>query len=77
MQLDLDRDNGKYLSPDADKSVRNLYTFHRYNLKNEVLALAGYLFDLIGDLFPFFRRAPPPPTLPALLSRAAGHDILL
>jgi len=28
LQLDLDRDNGKYLSPDADRSVRNLYTLH-------------------------------------------------
>ncbi|XP_047333400.1 ubiquitin C-terminal hydrolase 12-like isoform X1 [Impatiens glandulifera] len=28
LQLDLDRDNGKYLSPEADKSVRNLYTLH-------------------------------------------------
>lgn len=30
LQLDLDRENGKYLSPDADKSVRNLYTLHRF-----------------------------------------------
>jgi len=28
LQLDLDRDNGKYLSPDADRSVRDLYTLH-------------------------------------------------
>ncbi|CAN7107268.1 unnamed protein product [Brassica rapa subsp. narinosa] len=28
LELDLDRDNRKYLSPDADKSVRNLYTLH-------------------------------------------------
>ncbi|KAJ1285596.1 hypothetical protein BS78_03G290900 [Paspalum vaginatum] len=28
LQLDLDKDNGKYLSPEADKSVRNLYTLH-------------------------------------------------
>ncbi|KAK7393143.1 hypothetical protein VNO78_21621 [Psophocarpus tetragonolobus] len=28
LQLDLDRDNGKYLSPEADKSIRNLYTLH-------------------------------------------------
>ncbi|MQL74619.1 hypothetical protein Taro_006967, partial [Colocasia esculenta] len=28
VQLDLDRDNGKYLSPEADRSVRNLYTLH-------------------------------------------------
>ncbi|CAI8597772.1 unnamed protein product [Vicia faba] len=27
-QLDLDREDGKYLSPDADRSVRNLYTLH-------------------------------------------------
>ncbi|KAH7866206.1 hypothetical protein Vadar_017070 [Vaccinium darrowii] len=28
LQLDLDIENGKYLSPDADRSVRNLYTLH-------------------------------------------------
>ncbi|CAM0905418.1 unnamed protein product [Alopecurus aequalis] len=28
LQLDLDRDDGKYLSPDADRNVRNLYTLH-------------------------------------------------
>ncbi|CAN8259679.1 unnamed protein product [Cochlearia groenlandica] len=28
LQLDLDRENRKYLSPDADTSVRNLYTLH-------------------------------------------------
>ncbi|KAJ6827494.1 ubiquitin carboxyl-terminal hydrolase 12-like [Iris pallida] len=28
VQLDLDRENGKYLSPDADRTVRNLYTLH-------------------------------------------------
>ncbi|KAA8518418.1 hypothetical protein F0562_015892 [Nyssa sinensis] len=28
LQLDLDRENGKYLSPDADRSVRNIYTLH-------------------------------------------------
>ncbi|KAE9619222.1 putative ubiquitinyl hydrolase 1 [Lupinus albus] len=28
LQLDLDRDDGKYLSPEADNSVRNLYTLH-------------------------------------------------
>ncbi|TYK21699.1 ubiquitin carboxyl-terminal hydrolase 13-like isoform X2 [Cucumis melo var. makuwa] len=28
LQLDLDRENGKYLSPEADKTVRNLYTLH-------------------------------------------------
>ncbi|KAK4772063.1 hypothetical protein SAY86_013838 [Trapa natans] len=28
LQLDLDRENGKYLSPEADRNVRNLYTLH-------------------------------------------------
>ncbi|OIT27340.1 PREDICTED: ubiquitin carboxyl-terminal hydrolase 12-like [Nicotiana attenuata] len=28
LELDLDRESGKYLSPDADRSVRNLYTLH-------------------------------------------------
>ncbi|XWS08168.1 hypothetical protein CRYUN_Cryun41cG0057300 [Craigia yunnanensis] len=28
LQLDLDRENGKYLSPEANRSVRNLYTLH-------------------------------------------------
>ncbi|PKU64417.1 ubiquitin carboxyl-terminal hydrolase 13 isoform X2 [Dendrobium catenatum] len=28
LQLNLDRDNRKYLSPDADHTVRNLYTLH-------------------------------------------------
>ncbi|KAL0008200.1 hypothetical protein SO802_009702 [Lithocarpus litseifolius] len=28
LELDLDRENGKYLSPDADKNVRNLYILH-------------------------------------------------
>ncbi|KAJ6796532.1 ubiquitin carboxyl-terminal hydrolase 12-like [Iris pallida] len=28
VQLDLDRENGKYLSPDADRTIRNLYTLH-------------------------------------------------
>ncbi|XP_066396753.1 ubiquitin C-terminal hydrolase 12-like isoform X2 [Miscanthus floridulus] len=28
LQLDLDRDDGKFLSPDADRNVRNLYTLH-------------------------------------------------
>ncbi|CAM0949865.1 unnamed protein product [Alopecurus aequalis] len=28
LQLDLDRDDGKYLTPDADRSIRNLYTLH-------------------------------------------------
>ncbi|XP_031094460.1 ubiquitin carboxyl-terminal hydrolase 12-like [Ipomoea triloba] len=28
LQLDLDRENGKYLSPEANRSIRNLYTLH-------------------------------------------------
>ncbi|KAL5720642.1 ubiquitinyl hydrolase 1 [Ranunculus cassubicifolius] len=28
LTLDLDREDGKYLSPDADRTVRNLYTLH-------------------------------------------------
>ncbi|KAL6614421.1 hypothetical protein ACP70R_036691 [Stipagrostis hirtigluma subsp. patula] len=28
LHLDLDREEGKYLSPDADRKVRNLYTLH-------------------------------------------------
>ncbi|CAL5343071.1 unnamed protein product [Camellia sinensis] len=28
LQLDLDREDGRYLSPEADRSVRNLYTLH-------------------------------------------------
>ncbi|TYI80378.1 hypothetical protein E1A91_D05G083500v1 [Gossypium mustelinum] len=35
LQLDLDRDDGKYLSPEADRSVRNLYTLHRYKFDDE------------------------------------------
>ncbi|KAG6527112.1 hypothetical protein ZIOFF_009205 [Zingiber officinale] len=35
LQLDLDKDNGKYLSPDADRRVRNLYTLHRFKFDDE------------------------------------------
>ncbi|KAG6484795.1 hypothetical protein ZIOFF_053320 [Zingiber officinale] len=35
LQLDLDRDNGRYLSPDADRRVCNLYTLHRYKFDDE------------------------------------------
>ncbi|XVF24606.1 hypothetical protein REPUB_Repub13aG0141800 [Reevesia pubescens] len=35
LQLDLDRENGKYLSPEADRSVRNLYTLHRFKFDDE------------------------------------------
>ncbi|KAF5930201.1 hypothetical protein HYC85_031074 [Camellia sinensis] len=34
-QLDLDRENGKYLSPEANRSIRNLYTLHRYKFDDE------------------------------------------
>lgn len=43
LQLDLDRENRKYLSPEADKSVRNLYTLHRYSCLYML-----YLVMLIG-----------------------------
>lgn len=33
LQLDLDRNDGKYLSPDADRRVRNLYTLHRSDVE--------------------------------------------
>ncbi|XP_057990811.1 ubiquitin C-terminal hydrolase 12-like isoform X3 [Hevea brasiliensis] len=32
LQLDLDREDGKYLSPEAERSVRNLYTLHSSQL---------------------------------------------
>ncbi|XP_042049770.1 ubiquitin C-terminal hydrolase 12-like isoform X4 [Salvia splendens] len=35
LQLDLDRENRKYLSPEADSSVRNLYTLHRFKFDDE------------------------------------------
>ncbi|KAF9592304.1 hypothetical protein IFM89_013530 [Coptis chinensis] len=35
LTLDLDRENGKYLSPDADRGVRNLYTLHRFKFDDE------------------------------------------
>ncbi|KMZ73737.1 hypothetical protein ZOSMA_141G00070 [Zostera marina] len=34
LQLDLDIDNGKYLSPEADRRVRNLYTLHSVLVHN-------------------------------------------
>eukprot|EP00850_Spirogloea_muscicola_P023127 SM000331S12523 [mRNA] locus=s331:27091:34038:- [translate_table: standard] len=34
-ELNLDREDGKYLSPDADRSVRNLFTLHRIMFDNE------------------------------------------
>ena len=30
----MDRENGKYLSPDADRRVRNLYTLHSVLVHN-------------------------------------------
>ncbi|RRT65280.1 hypothetical protein B296_00018049 [Ensete ventricosum] len=35
LQLDLDKDDGKYLSPEADRRVRNLYTLHRFKFDDE------------------------------------------
>ncbi|KAI3961734.1 hypothetical protein MKW92_024753 [Papaver armeniacum] len=58
LQLDLDRENGKYLSPDADRGVRNLYTLHsgvhgghyyafigQPSLINAVLDVSRFKFD--------------------------------
>ncbi|KAL3620230.1 ubiquitin carboxyl-terminal hydrolase 13 [Castilleja foliolosa] len=47
LQLDLDRDNGKYLSPEADRRVRNLYTLH------SVLVHSGGVHD--GHYHAFIR----------------------
>ncbi|XP_071724794.1 ubiquitin C-terminal hydrolase 12-like isoform X2 [Rutidosis leptorrhynchoides] len=47
LQLDLDRENGKYLSPEADRSVRNLYTLH------SVLVHSGGLHG--GHYYAFIR----------------------
>ncbi|XP_076950062.1 ubiquitin C-terminal hydrolase 12-like [Bidens hawaiensis] len=47
LELDLDRDGGKYLSPDADKSFRNLYTLH------SVLVHSGGISD--GHYYAFIR----------------------
>uniref|UniRef100_A0A161ZXS1 ubiquitinyl hydrolase 1 n=1 Tax=Daucus carota subsp. sativus TaxID=79200 RepID=A0A161ZXS1_DAUCS len=35
LELDLDIEDGKYLSPDADRSIRNLYTLHRFKFDDE------------------------------------------
>ncbi|KAA8544396.1 hypothetical protein F0562_022408 [Nyssa sinensis] len=34
LQLDLDRENGKYLSPEANRSIQNLYTLHSVLVHN-------------------------------------------
>ncbi|XP_010497825.1 PREDICTED: ubiquitin carboxyl-terminal hydrolase 13-like [Camelina sativa] len=34
LELDLDKENGKYLSTDADRSIRNLYTLHSVIVHN-------------------------------------------
>nr|XP_025887466.1 ubiquitin carboxyl-terminal hydrolase 13-like isoform X1 [Solanum lycopersicum] len=47
LQLDLDRENGKYLSPEADRTVRNLYTLH------SVLAHGGSVTG--GHYYAFIR----------------------
>jgi hypothetical protein len=49
LQLDLDRENGKYLSPDADRSVRNLYTLHRFAAK-AVSSVCLFLLHLQSDM---------------------------
>ncbi|XVE75807.1 hypothetical protein DITRI_Ditri12bG0121700 [Diplodiscus trichospermus] len=49
LQLDLDKDNGKYLSPEADRSVRNLYTLH------SVLVHSGGVHG--GHYYAFIRPA--------------------
>ncbi|RZR93642.1 hypothetical protein BHM03_00022182 [Ensete ventricosum] len=46
LQLDLDKDNGKYLSPEADRRVRNLYTLH--SVKLLVLTTIGRHFILFA-----------------------------
>ncbi|KAE9589796.1 putative ubiquitinyl hydrolase 1 [Lupinus albus] len=47
LQLDLDRDNGKYLSPEADRSVRNLYTLHRSVLVHSGGVNGGHYYAYI------------------------------
>ncbi|KAK1409859.1 hypothetical protein QVD17_36388 [Tagetes erecta] len=47
LELDLDRENGKYVSPDADKSIRNLYTLH------SVLVHSGGMYG--GHYYVFIR----------------------
>lgn len=42
LQLDLDRDDGKYLSPDADRRVRNLYTLHRSDERFDATSYQSY-----------------------------------
>ncbi|PWZ40553.1 Ubiquitin carboxyl-terminal hydrolase 12 [Zea mays] len=52
LQLDLDRDNGKYLSPDADRNVRNLYTLHSLLDVDDILAIKAIrcvVVDLIDS----------------------------
>ncbi|KAL5553895.1 hypothetical protein UlMin_041296 [Ulmus minor] len=47
LQLDLDREEGKYLSPNADRSIRNLYTLH------SVLVHSGGVHG--GDYYAYIR----------------------
>ncbi|OEL33203.1 Ubiquitin carboxyl-terminal hydrolase 12, partial [Dichanthelium oligosanthes] len=49
LQLDLDRDGGKYLAPDADRSTRNLYALH------SVLVHSGGVHG--GHYYAFIRPA--------------------
>ncbi|KAL0336707.1 UNVERIFIED_CONTAM: Ubiquitin carboxyl-terminal hydrolase 12 [Sesamum radiatum] len=48
LQLDLDRDNGRYLSPEADRRVRNLYILHGSFLEYffHTCKTLGYIFIL-------------------------------
>ncbi|KAD4584001.1 hypothetical protein E3N88_21602 [Mikania micrantha] len=47
LQLDLDRENGKYLSPQADRSVRNLYTLHSVLVHSGGILLGGHYIAYI------------------------------
>ncbi|WJX24295.1 CSN-associated deubiquitinating enzyme Ubp12 [Trifolium repens] len=46
LQLDLDRDNGEYLSPDADRNVRSLYTLHSVMVHSGGVH-GGHYYDFI------------------------------
>ncbi|GER44811.1 ubiquitin carboxyl-terminal hydrolase, partial [Striga asiatica] len=46
LELDLDRDNGKYLSPEADRSVRNLYMLHSVLVHSDGVH-GGYYYAFI------------------------------
>lgn len=52
LELDLDRGNGKYLSPEADKSIRNLYVLHRYWYFRPLILFSGKLCLMKSSMFP-------------------------